>query len=121
MVWYLDMRLWFIVVSALLLGAGQTEARVDHHHLRGAQAAEGGGSLIEIGSGFTLVNRGNTSRNVPVRFGYGFARRNMPPGNTIVCKDESGNTYPCQIDQLKQKKSRQLRKGVSSKEALQRY
>ncbi|MBV8894554.1 MAG: hypothetical protein JO266_21690 [Acidobacteria bacterium] len=94
------MRFWFIVVSALLLGAGQAEPRVDRHHLRGAPAAEDGGSLSEIGSGFTLVNRGSTSRNVPVRFGYGFARRDMPPGNTIVCKDESGNTYPCQIDQL---------------------
>lgn len=54
----------------------------------------------EIGSGVKLVNNGNTTSNVPVQFGFGFARGDMPLGNTIVCKDEGGATYPCQIDEL---------------------
>lgn len=57
-------------------------------------------ALAEVGSGFTLVNNGSTASNVPVRFGYGYARGDMPLGNTVVCQDESAATYPCQIDQL---------------------
>lgn len=60
----------------------------------------GGTTGPEIGSGFTLVNNGSTATNVPVREGYGYARGDMPLGNTVVCKDETGAVYACQIDEL---------------------
>lgn len=90
-----------LLAVALLAWLALLAPPADAFIFRGGGASGGGGGLVEIGSGVTLFNNGSTASNVPTQFGYYAARGDMPaPGNTIVCKDDTGATLPCQIDQI---------------------